>query len=193
MNIINELKNFNEDAKIALIVRHADRELIPDGKFGNEILINEKGIKNSIEFGKLLNQYTINKIITSPIDRCIQTSEFIRTGYGKNIGIIKSNALGDPGLHVYDEKEAGEFYLKFGFDEMYKRYNNYQEIPGVPTPKELNKLMTNFIKTNTTQKGITIFVTHDSVIAFYDFALNKKVYTKENWVSYLSGMIIDIQ
>lgn len=191
--MINKLKKYDKDAKIALVIRHADRELIPEGEIGNEILINEKGVKNSVDFGKLLNQYKINKIFTSPIGRCVQTSEFITNGYGKDIEIIKSNALGAPGLHVSDEKKAGEFYLKFGFDEMYKRYKNYQKIPGVPMPKELNKLMTNFIKINTNQNGITIFVTHDSVIAFYDFALNNKIYTKNNWINYLSGMILEIK
>lgn len=191
--MINKLKKYDKDAKIALVIRHSDRELIPEGEIGNEILINEKGVKNSVDFGKLLNQYKINKIFTSPIGRCVQTSEFITNGYGKDIEIIKSNALGDPGLHVSDEKKAGDFYLKFGFDEMYKRYKNHQKIPGVPMPKELNKLMTNFIKTNTNQNGITIFVTHDSVIAFYDFALNNKIYTKNNWINYLSGMILEIK
>ena len=191
--IINKLKDYNENAKIALIIRHADRELIPKGEIGNEILINEKGVKNSMEFGKLLKQYNVNKIFTSPISRCVQTSEIITKGYDKNIEIIKSNALGDPGLHVSNEKEAGDFYLKFGFDEMYKRYKNNQEIPGVPKPSELKELMTNFIKTNTNQKGITIFVTHDSVIAFYVFALNRKTYTKDNWINYLSGMILEIK
>lgn len=191
--MINKLKKYNQNAKIALIIRHADRELIPDGEIGNDILINEKGVKNSIELGKLLKQYKINKIFTSPIDRCVQTSEFITNGYGKNIQIIKSNSLGDPGLHVSDEKEAGDFYLKYGFDEMYKRYKQNKKIPGVPKPAELKELMTDFIKTNTQQKGITIFVTHDSVIAFYDFALNDNIYTKDNWINYLSGMILEIK
>ncbi|MCD4792409.1 MAG: histidine phosphatase family protein [Bacteroidales bacterium] len=193
MKITDELINYNEDAKLALIIRHADRELIPDSEFGNDVLLNEKGIKNSIKFGKLLKQYTINKIITSPIDRCVQTSKLIVKGYRKDIEIIQSKALGDPGLHVYDAKKTGDFYLKHGFDEMYKRYKTGQKIPGVPKPEELKKSMTNFITTNTNQKGITIFITHDSVIAFYDFALNNKSYTKENWINYLSGMILEIQ
>lgn len=191
--MIEKLNKYNENSKIALLIRHADRELIPEGEIGNEILINAKGVENSIRFGNLLQQYKVNKIYTSPIQRCVQTSEYISNGYGEKIDIITSKSLGDPGLHVSDEKKAGDFYLKFGFDEMYRRYTNNQTIPGVPMPDELRKSMTDFIHTNTQENGITIFVTHDAVIAFYDFALNKKVYTKDNWVNYLSGIILEIK
>lgn len=190
--MIDRLNNYNEKSKIALIIRHADRELIPEGEFGNEVLINDKGKKNSINFGNQLQQYKICSIYTSPIERCIQTAEFIAKGYNKKIKIIKTTSLGDPGLHVSNENKAGDFYLTYGFDEMYRRYVNHQQIPGVPTPSELKKSMTQFIKTNTKKEGITIFITHDSVIAFYDFALNGKTYSKENWVNYLSGMIVKI-
>lgn len=191
--MIEKLKKHNQNSKIALLIRHADRELIPEGEIGNEILINEKGVKNSLQFGHLLQQYKINKIFTSPIQRCVQTSEYISTGYGEKIEIVKTKSLGDPGLHVSDEKKAGDFYLKFGFDEMYRRYINNQKIPGVPTPNELKKSMTDFIQTNTQQKGLTIFVTHDAVIAFYNFAINKMIYTKDNWIDYLSGIILEIE
>lgn len=191
--IVKKLKEFKKDSKIALIIRHADRELIPEGEFGNNILINEKGVKRSIQLGKILKEFKINKIYSSPIERCVQTGEFIAEGYGTELKIISTKSLGDPGLHVCDDKKAGDFYLKYGFDEMYKRFKNNEKIPGVPKPDILEKSMTKFIKNNTLENGITIFITHDSVIAFYDYALNKNIYTKEKWVNYLSGIVMQIK
>jgi ABC-type lipoprotein export system ATPase subunit len=52
----------------------------------------------------------------------------------------------------------------------------------------LNNRITNFINENTTKNGTTIFITHDMLIAFYHFSINKKVYTTDNWINYLTGL-----
>lgn len=180
----------NTEEKISLLLRHADRDDIPQDSFGNEILLNEKGKQNSLNFGKKLAEKKVNRIFTSPIRRCVQTAEFIIQGYGSSLEIIETTALGAPGLHISDEKIAGEFFLQHGFDEMYNRFINGKEIPGVPGIDELNYRITNFIKENSTENGITLFITHDMLIAFYHFSINKKVYTKDNWVNYLTGLTL---
>ncbi len=127
-----------------MLIRHGDREQIPVGEFGNEVLLNDKGKRNSFAFGESLKEFSINRIYTSPVPRCIQTAEYISKGFGKDLEIITTKCLGDPGLHIADEKIAGEFFLNFGFDEMYKRFINEEIIPGVPNAKNFSILMTNF-------------------------------------------------
>ena len=178
----------NVNEKISLLLRHADRDDIPKGSFGNEILLNEKGKQNAQSFGVKLAERKINRIYTSPIGRCVQTAEFITKGYGSLIEIIETTSLGAPGLHISDEKIAGEFFLQHGFDDMYKRFMQGEKIPGIPNINELNNRITNFINENSTENGTTIFITHDMLIAFYHFSINKKVYTKDNWIQYLTGL-----
>lgn len=177
-----------ENEKISLLLRHADRDDIPQGSFGNEVLLNEKGKQNARSFGEKLAESKINRIFTSPIGRCVQTAEFMTIGYGRSIEIIEKTALGAPGLHIEDEIIAGEFLLQYGFDEMYKRFTQNENIPGIPNIIELNNRITNFINENSTENGTTIFITHDMLIAFYHFSINNKVYSKDNWINYLSGL-----
>jgi broad specificity phosphatase PhoE len=59
----------NINDKISLLLRHADRANIPQGSFGNEILLNEKGKENAQRFGESLFKRKINRIFTSPIGR----------------------------------------------------------------------------------------------------------------------------
>jgi hypothetical protein len=190
MKIIKELNTHSPDSKLAMLIRHADREAIPKGTFGNEIPINEKGKQNAMRLGEKLRGTSINKILSSPIPRCIQTGEFIAKGYGKEIQITTTKCLGDPGLHITDDAIAGEFYLKHGFFEMQRRFMVNDPIPGMPDPATYFNSMSAFLKENTTEKGITIFVTHDAVIALYHYCLSKRIYSKEDWVDYLSGIII---
>jgi len=184
------VKHYSEKSQISLLIRHGDRDKIPHGSFGNEILLNKKGKQNSLEFGERIAGMKVNKILTSPVGRCIQTAQFISKGYGKDIEIIETKALGAPGLHINDEKIAGEFFLQYGFDEMYQRFVNEIEIPGVPNVSELSTAFTNHLVENTNQNGLTIFVTHDMLIAFYHYSLNKTIYTKENWIKYLTGLVL---
>ncbi len=178
----------NVNEKISLLLRHADRDDIPQGSFGNEILLNEKGKQNAQSFGEKLAERKINRIFTSPVGRCVQTAEFMTKGYGRSIEIIETTALGAPGLHITDEKIAGKFFVQHGFDEMYKRFLHGIEIPGVPNINELNNRITKFINENSTENGTTIFITHDMLIAFYHFSINQKVYTKDNWINYMTGL-----
>ncbi len=184
------IQHYTENTKLSLLIRHGDRDKIPEGSFGNEILLNEKGKQNSFIFGESLAKLNVNKILTSPVGRCVQTAEQIAKGYGKDIEIIETTSLGAPGLHIHDEKIAGEFYLKHGFDEIYQRFLREIKIPGIPTVSEVNESITKFLIENTNQNGLTIFVTHDMLIAFYHYSLNKSRYTKENWIKYLSGLLL---
>lgn len=192
MRIINELEKYDKNAKIALIIRHGDRDEIPDGEFGNDVLLNKKGIRNSIQFGKGLSSFSINKIFSSPVQRCIQTAENIVKGFNQNIQIAETKTLGDPGVYIYDEKSAGKYFLEKGFEKLYIEYMFKIKIPGMYSITDGSIKMENFIKDYTKYAGITIFVTHDSLIAFFDYYLKKKIYTKENWVKYLDGIIYKV-
>ena len=87
-----------------------------------------------------------------------------------------------------DENIAGEFLAQYGLYEMYKRFVKNENVPGIPNINELNYRITHFINENSAQNGTTIFITHDMLIVFYHFSINKKVYTKDNWVNYLTGL-----
>lgn len=193
MKLIEEIKKHSTDSKLALLLRHGDREQIPQGEFGNEILLNEKGKQKSLAFGKALREFEVKRILTSPIPRCVQTAELIAKGFGKELEIIQTKSLGDPGLHTADEKIAGEFYLAHGFHEILRRFMRNESVPGVPDKEHFTNIMTEFLHQNTNDDGLTIFITHDSLIAMYHFCIDGTVYTVENWVDYLEGMVYKIE
>jgi broad specificity phosphatase PhoE len=193
MKLIEEIKKHPTHSKLALLLRHGDREQIPQGEFGNEILLNEKGKQNSLAFGEALREFPIKRILSSPIPRCIQTAELIVEGFGNSIEIVSTKSLGDPGLHTADEKVAGEFYLAHGFHEILRRFMRNEPVPGVPDLKHFSNIMTEFLNQNTKENGLTIFVTHDSLIAMYHFCLNGTVYTIDNWIDYLEGLVYKIE
>lgn len=191
MNMKQEiLKHYSNENRLSLLIRHADRDHIPDGSFGNDVLLNEKGKENASKFGENLSELIVNRIFTSPVKRCIQTAQQIEKGYGKQLDIIETTALGNPGIHIFDDKLAGEYFLQYGGFDMYQHFTQGKDILGVCTIEEMKLSMTNFINKNTTDNGLTLFVSHDMIIAMYHYCLNKTLYTPEKWVNYLSGLIL---
>jgi broad specificity phosphatase PhoE len=187
---LEQIENISEK-KLAILIRHADRNHIPNGVFGNDILLNEKGVENAKIFGKDLSKYKVNKIYASPVKRCLQTAELINNELEQRVEIIITNKLGEPGFHVYDEAKAGKYYLKFGYRKIYEKFIQGKNIEGVTDKETLKKDGMNFLKNKTNEQGITLFITHDSLIAHFSYSIRGKIYTKENWVSYLEGCIID--
>lgn len=186
---LDKLTSINP-SRLGMLLRHADRDKIPDGSFGNEVLLNKKGIERSIQFGEKLRDFSLAKIFTSPVQRCVQTSECIVKGLGTDIEIITTNALGDPGLHIEDAAIAGEYFLKYGFHDILDNYIAGKVIPGMPNHDVFKERINRFINDNLSGEGLTLFITHDSLVAMYDFVCNGVIYTKDNWVKYLNGPII---
>lgn len=190
--ILEELKQYKNisEQKLAVIIRHADREFIPDGEFGDAIILNEKGVAHARKFGTQLREYKANRIYTSPIKRCLQTAELINESLSNKVEIVITTELGDPGFHVTDAEKAGECYLKHGYDRLYADFLQDIHIEGVANKEELRTNGMSFFKTKTCENGLTLFITHDSLIAHFAHANGIKTYIKEDWVGYLEGIIL---
>jgi len=182
------LQPYSENDKISLLIRHSNRYDIQRGTDGMKALLTEQGKTNASLFGEKLSKYRINKIITTSVERCIETAEYIVKGYGKNIEITPSDTFG--GLHVTDRQLANDFINTHGYDEWYRNILADIPTPGICGTDRYKELMTDFFVKNTDNPGTTIFISHDFLIAFYHYALNRTVYTMfSDWVSYLSGLV----
>ncbi len=174
--------------KHTLIIRHADRDKIPTGEFGAEIMLNKNGVKNAINFGRKLKQQAINKIYTSPIGRCVQTAELITKGAEQKVEIIESRLLGAPGVFVFDEKLAAEFFVEANLETIYNMIINDVSIPGMRALKTACEMLEKFVNENFDKQKLNIFVTHDYFIAFLEFYYYKKTYKNKIIVNFLEGI-----
>ncbi len=174
--------------KNALIIRHADRDKIPNGEFGGEIMLNKKGEKNALVFGGKFKKQSINKIFTSPIGRCVQTAELIKKGAEQNVEIISTEILGAPGVFVHNEKLAGKFFVEANLETIYNMIINDISIPGMRDLKTACQMLEKFVTENTDENKLTIYVTHDYFIAFLEYYYYKKTYENKILVDFLGGI-----
>jgi len=188
--MLNTLKGLNFTKGYGLLMRHADRDRIPKGELGNDIPINAKGYERSLHFGEELSSYPLWDIYASPVSRCVETGRYISEGYGKQIFIKETVVLGSPGIHICDSDAAGKLFLEVGFKEIYKRFQREEQLAGFHTPSTILESLNAFMQSRIKPNQLTLFITHDSLITLYHFALNGKVYTRDKWLGFLEGLLI---
>lgn len=181
-----------KDKPIALILRHAEREVISNGEFGDDVPLTNQGTQEAEQLGQKLSLCHVNRIYTSPIRRCVQTALCIQKGLGKEVEVILTNQLGNPGFHIQDAKLAGETCLKDGIRTIYNDFISGKTPAGWASVETLQTTAVDFIKSKTIGKGLTLFITHDCLIAHFAFANNLRTFDFDNdWCAFLDGVMMD--
>lgn len=183
-------KCYQENSTLSVFLRHADRDLRDTKNLGIDEPLNNLGIQNAQQFGKLLSHLKIHKIFTSPVERCLQTKNYIQNGYGKNLIIEQSNLLGLPGIHIKDEKIAANYFQKHSTYQVYQSYVQNYGLEGFHKPDFIFQKLNEWSIQNIHSEHINLYITHDILLAIYIFAYNKNVYHFPQWIDFLTGFII---
>jgi len=177
--------------KVALIIRHADRERIPAGVHDVKTPINKLGEKNAKQIGASLRQFDSIKIITSPVNRCVQTGNAIIDGFGKQSQISQSKLLGEPGPFVVNGELAKKYFVDLGCFCTVKMQIKNQIMEGIRPTKEGSELLTKFVideMKNYTLGNLLVFVSHDAILAPFIFHYTGETFDEKNWISFLDGV-----
>jgi broad specificity phosphatase PhoE len=186
MKILDNLPKKVNNKKIAWIIRHAERE-------ENQDKLTEQGRKQAAEFGKSINHLPVNAIYTSPTDRCVETAKIIAEQLPGDVPIILDNYLNEVGVYVTDMQKAIETYYKLGKEEFFKRLFTDQPLEGYNIYSQAAEKLLNFVRENTFENGITLFITHNFIIRMLNHYLRKLTYKdKVMKVGYLQGIIVQI-
>lgn len=194
MTLLEKLQKIEDvdSRRIAVLLRHGERETIPAGTYGNDVRLTQNGVADSTHFGEALSCFKVRCIYTSPIARCVQTAECIKKGLGSNIpDIIYDDMLGNPGFHIVNADIAGRAYLEYSCIGVYERFSRGEVINGLASVDFLRNRPMQWLKAKTSEQGVTLFVTHDALITHFAFANGLYAYDAENWVKFLDGIILD--
>jgi len=195
--IIDGLKNFPDNSKIILILRHSHRNEAKAFEKAQKERLTPQGHAIAKKFGENLPTSRPIKIFHSIIWRCEETAKNIHEGF-KNIGgtsEIKGNLMPLQSIGITEK----EFYLKeFNnvpfFDIFYRWVIGFYN-PNVWTPfieycQSAAQIILDQVK-NSPENGLNIFVSHDAnimALRFGWFGLSP-----EKWVKFLGGFAFAIE
>ena len=128
--------------------------------------LSDKGKIDSIEYGKELSKsdITINQIVTSPIERCTQTAEFISEGLNYNVPIVKAIELGDPGVYISDDKKAMDTFNSYTLLEIVNMQLSRESLAGFHDIDASSEKLKRFFSLF---DDATLFISHDAIIIPY--------------------------
>ncbi len=186
MKVIDSLPQDLTTKKIAWIIRHAER-------LDNLDQLSDKGRQDALEFGEKIKYLPIKAIYTSPADRCVETARLISAATSKDIPIILDNTIAEVGVYVTNMEKALETYHSLGKEEFFHRLLNNEKLEGYNKYREAGRTISDFIRSNTIEPGITLFITHNFIIRMLNHYLRGLSHTdKLMKVNPLQGIIIEI-
>lgn len=181
-----------EGTAAALVIRHAEREDIPPGTFGNNVPLTGPGWRAAYRLGMGLSRWPAGIVKTSPLPRCVQTAEAIIAGSSWQADAISDTLMGDPGPFVVDVKLAGGLMLDLGIAAVVARQLSATEPPdGMrPTPVGVQLALNSVADALCAQRGASVFVTHDAVLAVLVGTLYGLTVDGFRWPDYLDALVL---
>jgi broad specificity phosphatase PhoE len=170
------------------LLRHAERVAIPIGEWGNELGLTSTGEHSCKLFANDLN-HRLTQVYSSPLERCTQTAAILAKS-AKHSVVTTSQLLGAPGIFICDEGLVENYFLQYSVADIVKHLlSEDRNPPGFchSTPTTVFKLI-NFMLSTAGSSGITLFITHDSILSVVLGYFFKEISLDMLWPDYLEGL-----
>ncbi len=179
-------------ADVALLVRHAEREEIPLGMFGEDVPLTPGGIAESEHLGRVLASWEWEGIVSSPLQRCRDTAAGMCRGADRSGNVVVDRRLGDPGVFIVDPETAGALFLAHGIKEIVRRQlHGRVPPPGMRSTEEGVSLLLDLAASRLASGGrLAIHVTHDALLAVLVARLFRLRHDAVPWPDYLDGLLM---
>ena len=191
-SILERLTAVPEDADVALMIRHAEREAIPSGAFGRDVGLTEQGIRSSERLGAALSKVRAVSAVSSPVYRCVQTVEALLRGSGSCAGVATDRRLGGPGPFVVVPEVAGALFLEVPVQEIARRQlEEPAPPPGMRRTEEGVAILLDLLTANLGRNGrLFVYVTHDIILTPFIGTLYGKSANETGWPHFLDGLLL---
>ncbi len=173
---------------VAVLLRHSVRDSIPPEETGYEVPLTKVGRRLARELGTELGT-RLRSLHTSPVPRCEQTAESLRSGAGKDVPIIMDRLLGATGVFVIDGQTAWTNWRKMGHEGVLEHLmSGSRPLDGMADPDPAARyLVQHMLAVVDGEPGVHVFVTHDSLVTATASRLLGEPVRRDQWPWYLEG------
>jgi Phosphohistidine phosphatase SixA len=190
---IQDLYNFSYDSCV-VVMRHGDRpaesSFSPDVENRGEL--TESGIEKAVRIGGILAdlKYDSLSIWTSPINRCVKTSEYILKGIGVNAEIKCTEVLGNPGTAFIYDTEGSDVVNRLPITFTAMRHLEGQNLQGwYPINVCINKFLDFISEDLEAENSLTFCITHDNFVVRLIKGI-AKIFPRDSWTDFFEGAMI---
>jgi broad specificity phosphatase PhoE len=183
--------SLGRDEPGCLLIRHAARHPIPAGEAGADIQLTEAGAASARLAGERLHDGRITRIVTSPLQRCVDTGRFLIEGSGCGVAQEIDDRLGDGGMFVEDRALSQASLAEHGGPStIWQLLVSSSPPEGFgPLRDGLEAYVAWIRECLESGSGLTIMVTHDSNIAAVTGGLLGLTPLIDAWPGFLDGLL----
>ncbi len=175
---------------VAVVLRHAEREGITSGAFGNDASLTRRGSDSAHRLGMGLSSRMMGVVNSSPLPRCMQTADATIAGAGWEANATPDRLLGDPGPFVVEPELAGRLFLDIGIEAIVRQQLADDQPPGgMRSTASGVKLVLRELAA-TLNGPASVFVTHDAVLAALVGHLYRLPVDGFCWPDYLDALVV---
>ena len=178
---LQQLMKLDIPSGVAVLLRHAARNPILDGENPDIAMLTEAGIQQAVDFGREISQkYTLVRVFSSPVQRCVDTGTNILLGAGIHQQVILKWWLYTPFVDLGQEARGQKDIIELNNEG----FENF-------IPTRYLKLMGENIKVPRQKNHLIIYLTHDSSItAFTRYFMNGSHTEQAGFPGFLEGPLL---
>ncbi|NKC13741.1 MAG: histidine phosphatase family protein [Gammaproteobacteria bacterium] len=176
---------------LVVLLRHAQRPPLPEGETGNALPLTERGREQAFAFGRDLAG-PVCTLRSSPLSRCVQTAEALRSGAGIDVAIKKDEVLGDPGVYVLDAELARGNWRRLGRHGVLAHLVARSDpLPGMADPEfATRRLIEHMLTVANGRAGWHFFISHDALVAPLAARVLGRALPPEQYPDFLDGVTL---
>jgi hypothetical protein len=193
--LAKNLKLLTPGTSYALIIRHAERPNFSVLNFRQDTHITEKGLKDSQTLGKVLRELSLTGIYSSPVLRCLQTSNGVMQGASlDHLQITTRERLGEPGSYIVNPLIVFTYFLTADVSAVIRKFISRGRMRGFMPLREgsiriLKEVLGDISRADTRN----LYVSHDAVLAPFISFFTGEVFGEEDWIDYLDGVFVAVK
>ena len=190
--ILEQLALVPERVDASLVIRHAEREDIPAGTFGQDVNLTTEGTQAAEKLGAALSEYRALTVVSSPVPRCVQTAQAMRRGAGSLAKVGTDRRLGGPGAFVIDAEIAGLLFLELPIPEIaLRQLRGAVPLPGMRPTLEGVEILLDLVTSSLHKEGrLHVFVTHDIILSVFVASIFRSSSEEAGWPDFLEGLLL---
>ncbi len=175
--------------KIIYLMRHGEKGVGERGKFDLDVELTERGRKTAVALGRTIKELVPIEIHSSPISRCVSTSNALIQGAGADMKVVETAVLGDPGPFTENPELAGPIFLSKKLDEIAEMMVKKEDIPGMRSIQNGTRLFFDYIQKSKGERRI--MVSHDFIICLISSFLFSNDQPGKFMPHFLEGIFIE--
>lgn len=172
-------------ARLAVLVRHAERFEIPAGQDGREVALTEAGRAQARRLGERLSPWKARWAEVSPLPRCVDTAAEAGLHGATN------HLLGAPGPYVVDRVAGGQAFRTHGTEHVVRSLIGGTDWPFMRSVEGGARLLLADIRDRLEDRtGLGLFVSHDAIVMPVVAWATGEPFA-EDWLSPLDGLVLE--